>query len=407
MNCRRVISVLLFSGMTFTSFGIFVSGAISSYDYSGSTKAEDWSIRMTDAVLFRLPHYLSYDSTMDWNYEEGVLLHAIWKVWQKTSDRKYFDYVKKSIDYYITKDGKIKTYDLKKFRLDDIASGRVVLELYKATKEHRYREAAMLLRRQLEEQPRTKEGGFWHKKIYPDQMWLDGLYMAEPFYAKFAEMFNEPLDYEDIARQFILMAEHARDSNTGLFYHGWDASKSEKWADPQTGDSPTFWGRAMGWYMMGLVDVLDYFPRNNPERGKLVEIFKRLSSSLLKYQDKRTKLWYQVVDKKGEKGNYLESSASSMFAYAFAKGANEGYLPKKYLDAAEAAFAGLIRYYVVVDSEGNPTLTNTCAGVGLGGKPYNDGSYTYYVSVPRRNNDFKGIGPFILAALEIERALKR
>jgi unsaturated rhamnogalacturonyl hydrolase len=163
----------------------------------------------------------------------------------------------------------------------------------------------------------------------------------------------------------------------------------------------------MGWYMMGLVDVLDYFPRNNPERGKLVEIFKRLSSSLLKYQDKRTKLWYQVVDKKGEKGNYLESSASSMFAYAFAKGANEGYLPKKYLDAAEAAFAGLIRYYVVVDSEGNPTLTNTCAGVGLGGKPYNDGSYTYYVSVPRRNNDFKGIGPFILAALEIERALKR
>ncbi len=365
-----------------------------------------WSVRMTDAVLSRLPNYLTYDSTMSWNYEEGVLLHAIWKVWKKTGDRKYFDYVKKSIDYYVTEDGTIKSYNQSEYRLDDITPGRVVLDLYAATKERRYKLAAQILRKQLKEQPRIKEGGFWHKKIYPDQMWLDGLYMAEPFYTKYAEMFKEPADYDDIARQFILTADHARDPRTGLFYHAWDESRTQKWADPKTGDSPTFWGRAMGWYMMGLVDVLDYFPKDNPNREKLVSIFRGLASALLKYQDKQTKLWYQVVDKAGAKGNYLESSASAMFAYAFAKGFNKGYLSKKYLGAAGAAFEGLVEHSIIVGPRGNPTLTNTCAGAGLGGKPYRDGSYEYYVSVPRDDNDFKGVGPFILGALEIEKAEK-
>ncbi len=406
---RKVLLVLIVGGTILAGASTcFARGDMSrAFLQSDPPKTEPWSVRMTNAVLFRLPNYLTYDSTMEWNYEEGVLLHAIWKVWQRTGDRKYFDYVKKSIDYYVTKDGKIRTYDFDKFRLDDITPGRVVLDLYGATKEQKYKEAALLLRKQLKEQSRIKEGGFWHKKIYPNQMWLDGLYMAEPFYAKFAKMFNEPLDYNDIATQFILMADHARDPKTGLFYHGWDASRTQKWANPKTGDSPTFWGRSMGWYMMGLVDVLDYFPKDNPQREKLVGIFRGLASSLLKYQDKRTKLWYQVVDKAGAKGNYLESSASAMFAYAFAKGANEGYLSGEYLDAAKAAFEGLLRYSITVDPRGNPTLTNTCAGAGLGGKPYRDGSYEYYVSVPRKDNDFKGVGPFILAALEIERATKR
>ncbi len=367
-----------------------------------SSKA--WSVRMTDAVMTRLPNYLTYDSTMSWNYEEGVLLHAIWRVYERTDDRRYFDYVKKSIDYYVSREGKIKTYDFDKFRLDDITPGRVVLDLYAATKEPRYEKAALLLRKQLKEQPRIRRGGFWHKKIYPHQMWLDGLYMAEPFYAKFAGMFDEPNDYNDIATQFILMADHARDPRTGLFYHGWDASKTQKWASPKTGDSPTFWGRSMGWYMMGLVDVLDYFPKDNPRRAELVRIFGNLSSALLKYQDNRTKLWYQVVDKPDGKGNYLESSASAMFAYAFAKGYKKGYLNERFMKAAEEAFDGLLKYEVTFGSNGIPVLTNTCAGAGLGGRPYRDGSYEYYVSVPRKNNDFKGLGPFILAALEIERA---
>ncbi len=366
-----------------------------------------WSVRMTNAVITRLPDYLTHDSTMSWNYEEGVLLHAIWKVWEKTGNREYFDYVKKSIDYYVTADGRIKTYDVDKFRLDDITPGRVVLDLYGSTKETRYKKAADLLRKQLSEQPRNKYGGFWHKKIYPNQMWLDGAYMAEPFYAKFAEMFHQPSDYNDIAKQFVLMADHNRDPKTGLFYHAWDASKKQKWANPKTGDSPTFWGRSMGWYMMGLVDVLDYFPKSNPRREELIRIFRGLASSLLKYQDKRTKLWYQVVDKAGAKGNYIESSASAMFAYSFAKGARKGYLSGKYLRAAEAAFGGLVKYEVKFDSSGNPILMNTCAGTGLGGHPYRNGSYEYYVSVPRDDNDFKGVGPFILAALEIEASRSR
>ena len=368
-----------------------------------SSAPQSWAVRMTDAVMARLPNYLTYDSTMEWNYDEGVLLHAIWKVWERTGNRKYSNYVKKSIDYYVTENGTIRTYDFDRFRLDDITPGRVVLELYGATKEQKYKEAAFLLRKQLREQPRNKDGGFWHKKIYPDQMWLDGFYMAEPFYAKFAKMFDEPSDYNDIASQFILMADHAKDPKTGLFYHAWDASKKQKWANPETGDSPTFWERSMGWYMMGLVDVLDYFPKNNPKREELVRIFRNLASALLKYQDRRTKLWYQVVNKAGAKGNYLESSASAMFVYAFAKGAEKGYLSEKYLNSAEAGFQGLLKYEVVTGSNGHPTLMNTCGSVGLGGDPYRDGSYDYYVSVPRYENDFRGVGPFILAALELER----
>lgn len=373
-------------------------------DSGRASSPESWAVRMTDAVMSRLPNYVTYDSTMEWNYDEGVLLHAIWKVWEKTGNRKDFDYVKKSIDYYVTEKGTIKTYDFDQFRLDDITPGRVVLELYGATKERRYKEAAFLLRKQLREQPRIKDGGFWHKKIYPDQMWLDGLYMAEPFYAKFAKMFDEPSDYNDVARQFLLMADHARDPKTGLFYHAWDASKKQKWANPKTGDSPTFWGRAMGWYMMGLVDVLDYFPKSNPKRVELIRIFRNLASALLKYQDPRTKLWFQVVDKAGAKGNYIESSASAMFIYAFAKGAEKGYLSKAYLDAAGSGFQGLLKHEVIMGPHGYPTLLNTCGSVGLGGHPYRDGSYNYYVSVPRLENDFRGIGPFILAALELERS---
>lgn len=401
VNLRKRLAALLVTGF-------LLSYAVSSaaQEYPGkahqSSVSKEWSVRMTNAVLTRLPHYLTYHKTAEWNYEEGVLLHAIWKMWQKTGDSTYFTYVRKSIDYYVTGKGNIKTYRFDEFRLDDITPGRVVLDLYAATKEQKYKKAAMLLRKQLSEQPRNKDGGFWHKKVYPNQMWLDGLYMAEPFYAKYATIFHQQADFNDIAKQFILMADHARDPKTGLFYHAWDASKEQKWANPVTGDSPTFWGRAMGWYMMGIVDVLDYFPKNNPDRKDLISIFRKLASSLLKYQDKRTNLWYQVVNEAGKKGNYLESSASAMFAYALAKGVNKGYLPGKYLRAARAAFDGLVKYEIVQEHDGLPTLMNTCAATGLGGHPYRDGSYRYYVSVPRVSNDFRGVGPFILAALELE-----
>ncbi len=365
-----------------------------------------WSTLMTDSFIKQHPKLVSYNQEkLKWDYEQGVILHAIWMVYQKTREQKYFDYIKHDLDSYLSKDGKIKTYDFKKFRLDDITPGRTLLDLYQSSKEEKYKVAAKLLRKQLSEQPRTPEGGFWHKDIYSEQMWLDGLYMAEPFYAHYAVLFNEPKDFDDITKQFLLMAKHGRDPKTGLFYHGWDYSKKQKWADPKTGDSPSFWGRSIGWYLMGLVDVLDYLPKDNSKRPELISILKNLCKSLLKFQDKKTNLWFNVIDKQNKEGNYLESSASAMFMYTFAKGANKGYLSKNYFNEAEKIFAGLKDNLIKQGKDGFPILISTCAGAGLGGDPYRNGSFEYYSSVPKRDNDFKGVGPFIMGAVELEKAL--
>lgn len=363
-----------------------------------------WSVSMADVVLHVYPKYIAYDTAnVKWDYEVGVVLNGIWQVWEKTGDQKYYDYVKNNIDYFLPGNGTIKTYDLAKFRLDDICTGRIVLDLYEKTKDVKYKKAAELLRKQLSQQPRTPEGGFWHKEIYPQQMWLDGLYMAEPFYAQYAKIFNEPKDFDDITKQFILMAKHAKDPETGLFYHGWDYSKKQKWADPKTGDSPSFWGRAMGWYLIGLVDVLDYLPKDNPKRHELISIFKNLCASLLKFQNNKTHLWYLILDKPDEKGNYFESSASAMFMYAYAKGANSGYLDKKFLDNAKQIFEGLVNNSIKIGKDGYPHLYNTIKGAGLGGNPYRSGSFQYYANEPTRVDDFKGLGPFITGCLQLEK----
>lgn len=362
--------------------------------------------QMAVALIARNPDYVAYNvNDNKWDYEQGLIYNALWEVWYQTGDNKYYNYIRKNVDHFVTEDGKIKTYDFDKFRLDDIAPGRILLDLYQKTKNEKYKKAADILRKQLTEQPRTKEGGFWHKKIYPDQMWLDGLYMAEPFYAKYAEMFNEPSGFDDIAKQFILIYEHTKDPKTGLLYHGWDSSKKQKWADKETGVSPNFWGRAIGWYLMGIVDVLDYFPENHSARQKLISILNDVSESLLKYQDPKTNLWYQVIDKGNKEGNYLEASANSMFMYAFAKGARKGYLDLSYFQISKNIFNGIMNNFVKTDDDGYLSLYKTCKGAGLGGDPYRDGSYEYYINEPTRKNDFKGVGAFILGALEIERGI--
>src|SRR5256885_3903422 len=265
-----------------------------------------------------------------WTYDHGLVLKGIEGVWRATSDVRYFNYIKQSMDQYVNADGTIKTYKLDDYNLDNVLNGRVLLLLYKVTGQAKYSKAAALLREQLKTQPRTSEGGFWHKKIYPSQMWLDGLYMGEPFYAEYAATFHEDAAFDDIARQFILMERHSRDRSTGLLYHGWDESKKQRWADPQTGHSPNFWGRAMGWYAMALVDTLDHFPEHHPQRPALLAILKRLATAVERYQDPKSGLWYQVLDKGGAKGNYLEASASCMFVYALGKAARQGYLPLSY-----------------------------------------------------------------------------
>lgn len=407
---KSFVFAMLFLFFALSSNSVIYGEGISSTNRnrnlnSMSTKDTVWSVLIANSVIHKYPHYAAYDTTkIGWNYELGVILYAFWNVWQKTKDVKYLNYIKNNINYFVTKDGKIKTYHFDKFRLDDICPGRILLDLYKETGNNKYKEAAELLRKQLTEQPRTPEGGFWHKKIYPEQMWLDGLYMAEPFYAQYAKMFNQPKDYDDIAKQFILMAKHGKDPKTGLFYHGWDWSKKQKWANSKTGDSPSFWGRSIGWYLMGLVDVLDNFPANKPERSKLIDIFKNLCNSLLKYQDRKSHLWYLILDKPKKKGNYLESSASAMFMYVFAKGALKGYLSREYLSVGEQIFNGLLKKSVKRDEEGYLHLYNTISGAGLGGHPYRDGTFEYYSSESKRVDDFKGLGPFILGAIELEKA---
>jgi unsaturated rhamnogalacturonyl hydrolase len=335
------------------------------------------------------------------------MLVALCAQWKHTGERKYLDFIRDNLDQYVDPAGAIKTYKRSDYNLDNIGPGRALLAVYRATGEKKYRAAADSLWRQLQEQPRTSEGGFWHKKIYPYQMWLDGLFMAQPFAARYASMFNKSVAFDDIADQFTWVAHHTYDTTSGLFSHGWDESKAQRWADPETGRSASFWGRAMGWYAMGLVDVLDYFPKDHPRRGELITIFRQLANGIIRYQDPGSGLWFQVVDQGGKPGNYREASASAMFAYSLAKGVNQGYLDEGYRSHAELAFRGIVDSLVTVDRVGLISLHRTCRGAGLGGDPYRDGSYQYYVSEPTRTDDKKGYGPFLLAAIELEQGNSR
>ncbi|MDQ6904552.1 MAG: glycoside hydrolase family 88 protein, partial [Bacteroidota bacterium] len=323
-------------------------------------------------------------------------------LWQATGDGKYFSYIQKSMDPFIDDEGNIRSYKFDNLTLDNIAPGKNLLLLYRVTGKKKYLDAVNLLRKQLNSQPRTHEGGFWHKKIYPNQMWLDGLYMAEPFYAEYAATFHEDSDYNDIAHQFILMEKNSRDNKTGLLYHGYDASKEEKWADKQTGRSPNFWGRAMGWYGMGLVDVLEHFPNDQKQKAELINILNRFATAIAKVQDKKTGLWWDVLNKPGQEKNYPEASASCMFVYALAKGVRLGYLPSSFLAVAKKGYAGIIKTFIKTDANGQLNLEGTVSVSGLGGKPYRDGSYNYYTSENIVENDEKGVGAFLLASNEME-----
>ena len=362
--------------------------------------AQTWSEKMANTVLKVWP---DTSSNAKWAYEQGVFLKGVEGVWLQTGDRKYFNYIKDYVDNLISDDGTIKGYKEDDYNIDNILMGRNVLMLYQVLGSPKYYKALLTLRHQLQTQPRTNEGGFWHKKRYPYQMWLDGLYMGEPFYAEYATQFKEETDFDDIANQFIYMENHARDAKTGLLYHGWDESKKERWADPNTGLSQNFWGRADGWYAMALVDVLDKMPLNHPKRKDLLAILNRLAVAIEKYQDRETGLWYEVLDKAGAVGNYLEASASCMFVYAMAKGIRQGYLSSGYRQVAEKGYKGIINRFVETDVNGQVNLNGTVSVAGLGGTPYRDGSYQYYLSEKVVRNDPKGVGAFIQASVEMER----
>ena len=370
----------------------------------GARAASPWSQRMADSAIARWPdgRFAPAGARWVWNYELGTLLEGMDSVWAQTEDPRYFAYIRKSVDQFVRPDGSIATYVPAEHQLDSILLGRQLLLLYRVTRDQRYSKAATFLYDQLQKQPRIPGGGFWHKQIYPNQMWLDGLYMAEPFYAEYAASFSRPEAFRDITRQFELVYEHTRDAKTGLLYHGWDQSRQQRWANPATGESSQFWGRALGWYMMALVDTIPNYRENDPGRQKLIAQLRQLAPALVRVQDSKSGLWWEVLDKGGEKGNHLESSASCMFVYALVRGVRLGFLPSTYLKNARRGYAGILSHFVQTGPNGEVSLTSTVKGAGLGGHPYRDGTYAYYIGEKVVSNDPKGIGAFLLAATEME-----
>jgi unsaturated rhamnogalacturonyl hydrolase len=374
--------------------------------FTQAQTAPAMSQRMAEAFIAAHPDSIVVGERKSarWDYEQGLMLKALERVWQRTGDAKYFTYIKHDLDHYIGKDGSIRTYKQDEYNLDNLATGHAVLLMAQTSvpEQEKYRLAAATLRKQLDGQPRTKAGGFWHKQKYTNQMWLDGLYMAEPFYAEYSALTNDNKGLDDVAKQFALIEKNLVDPKTGLLYHGYDESRAEKWANKTTGQSLNFWDRGIGWYSMALVDVLDYLPANSPHRAELIKDLQRLAPVLTKYQDAKTGTWSLVMGQEGRKGNYAEASGSSMFVYALAKGVRLGYLDKKYLAVARKGYDGLLKTFVATETGGALAFNGTVSVGGLGGSPYRDGSYEYYLSEPLRKNDLKGIGPFILASVEME-----
>jgi unsaturated rhamnogalacturonyl hydrolase len=369
--------------------------------FGGVTPLE-WSVRMADSEIARRGDSLVWreGGKAKWDYTVGLFTLSLLRLNERAASTAYVDFPKAVIGSFITSDGQIRGYRLEDYNLDNIAPGRTVLALYRLTREERYQKAAALLRGQLNSHPRTSEGGFWHKQRYPHQMWLDGLYMGSPFYAEYGRLFNEPAAFDDVAKQIRLVAAHTYDPATGLFYHGWDESKEQPWANKTTGTSPNFWGRAIGWYAMALVDTLDVLPADHPARPEITGVLQRLCSGVLKHQDPGTGLWYQVVDQGTRQGNYLEATASAMFVYSMAKGVNRRVLSRDIAPAVVKGYTGITARLIKTDPGGRISLTQCCSVAGLGyGR---DGSTEYYLKEPVVENDLKGIGPFILAGIEMQ-----
>jgi unsaturated rhamnogalacturonyl hydrolase len=338
-----------------------------------------------------------------WAYDQGVILKGIEGAWKLTGDANYFNYIQHSMDYYVQEDGSILDYKGSDFNLDHLNNGKLLLTLYQITGKEKYKKAIQLLKNQLDHQPKNEEGGYWHKKIYPNQMWLDGLYMGSAFYAQYASVMHDTSAFSLIAHQFAIAEKHTRNPSNGLLYHAWDQSKQQPWANPQTGTSPYVWGRAMGWYGVALVDALEYFPINHSDRKQLLEILKRYVEAVVKVQDAKTGVWLDILDVPHAEKNYFEASASSMFVTVLFKAVRLGLIDEKYVIAAQKGYDGIINKFIK-EEEGQVSLQGTVSVSGLGGTPYRDGSLQYYFSEPVVVNDPKGIGAFIQSGVEAEYA---
>jgi unsaturated rhamnogalacturonyl hydrolase len=336
-----------------------------------------------------------------WNYVDGCMMTALLRLYEISGDKKYLDFVDNFINFYVNEDGSILGYDPADCNLDDINEGRVLFDLYRLTGKEKYRRAIDLLKSQLDNQPRTKTGNFWHKLIYPNQIWLDGIYMAQPFLCRYATEFADG-DYSDIEKQIVNVYSLMFNRRKGLYYHGIDISLQVFWANKKTGLSESFWLRAIGWYLVALADILG-FMKDGKSKERLTKVFLRSIDGIAQYVDSKEKMLFQVVDAGKREGNYLETSGSCMVAYAMLKGARLGVLNKKYAALGQEIFDGVCKKYLSENKEGQLNLDGICLVAGLG--PENNtrrnGKFEYYISEPVVSNDAKGVAPFILAYTEL------
>ena len=362
---------------------------------------KSWSVRMAESEMARNPEswQLDFQSGLKWDYCHGLELGAMLDVYDRYGDEKFYRYALAYADTMVNADGTIKKYNLEDYSLDRVNSGKFLFRIYEQTKDPKYKKALDLLRSQFDGQPRNDDGGFWHKKVYPHQMWLDGVYMGTPFLAEYAKRNNQPDDYQEVIRQLKLAARHTYDAQTGLFRHACDVAREQPWADPETGQSQHTWGRALGWYTMALVDNLEFIPQHEPGRDTVLVILNTVAKALKRYQSTEG-LWYQVMDRSGDEGNYLESSCSAMFTYALLKAVRLGLLDKSYFSVARKGYEGLLNVLMREDEDGTISLTQGCAVAGLSAT--RPGTYEYYLSEPVRDNDPKAVAPFIMASLEWE-----
>lgn len=337
-----------------------------------------------------------------WQYDAGLCLKGFEAVYKECGDTKYYDYIKNSMDYFITDEGTIKTYNPEVRNIDHINNGKNLFYLYHETGEEKYKKAIELLASQFEIQPRTTSGTFWHKQIYPNQVWLDGLFMGEPFSAQYAKEFNHPEKFDDVVNQFVNAERLTYEPRCGLYAHACDESKTAFWADKNTGRSLNVWGRSVGWFCMALLDALDFIPTEHEGHKTLVSLFNKAISNVVKYQD-ADGVWYQVMDNR-RSDNYQESTCTCMFAYALEKGIRMGYIDGgEYTPYLKKAVDGILNVFIK-EIDGKTYITEGCAVAGLGPEdnPRRNGTLDYYFSEPIRNNDFKGVGPFLILAAHYE-----
>ena len=339
-------------------------------------------------------------SNSTWNYIDGCMIKAIIELFLITRNHRYLDFADAFTGRFVREDGSIESYDPKEYNLDHVNAGKTLFDLYKLTGKEKYRRAMDTVYSQLKEQPRTSTGNFWHKKIYPHQIWLDGLYMAQPFYMQYEAEYNGCKNCEDSYQQFLQVYGRMRDPLNGLYYHAYDDSRQMFWCDKVTGLSENFWLRAMGWYAMALIDTMEVMPESMAcQKARLNSIYKELIDAMLPYQDQATGMWYQVVNRGGIAPNYLEESGSAIFAYAIMKSVRLHYLPEEYFKYGQKAFDGICSTYLS-EKDGSLQLGGICLVAGLGNTDMREGTFEYYMREPVVENEAKGIAPLILAYIE-------